>query len=186
MTEAEGKLSLRSRLAARQQQLRAVLAEAGCEGHPTTSGDISEGAWRSMLRNFLPRRYEVGTGFVVDSKGGISEQQDVILYDRHYSPALLSTSEPDQPAYVTVESVYAVLEVKPTLNKTNTIAAAAKAASVRQLHRTLASLVQTAHGRQEAAPHAPILAGLLTATCQWSTRNVQDALDGALRDAAAE
>ncbi|WP_114594477.1 DUF6602 domain-containing protein [Euzebya pacifica] len=178
---------LANRLLARQDQLKAALAEAKAEGHPGTAGDVAEGqAWRPVLRNFLPWRYQVGTGFVVDSEGGKSEQQDIILYDRQYSPALLSSPDNEQAQYVPIESVYAVLEAKPLLNRPNVLMAMKKAASVRRLVRTLAPAIHTAHGQQQAAPHGPILAGIVASESEWAWGNLHDTLATALHDGVAE
>jgi hypothetical protein len=138
-----------------------------------------------VLRSFLPWRYQVGNGFVVDHLGGKSEQQDIILYDRQYSPALLSGDDVEQAIYVPVESVYAVLEAKPVLNRKNVLMAMAKTASVRHLERTQAKVIHTAHGPVEAAPHEAILAGIVTRHSDWSWENLANTLGEALADGAA-
>ena len=56
--------------------------------HPTTKGDASELEWVDMLSTYLPRRYQVDKAFVIDCKGNISEQIDIVIFDRHYSPFL--------------------------------------------------------------------------------------------------
>ena len=55
-------------------------------GHPGTKGDASEAVWLSLLTKYLPRRYRATKAFVVDSKGKFSQQMDVVIYDRQYSP----------------------------------------------------------------------------------------------------
>lgn len=175
------------RLKSRQAQLLAKLDEASAEGHPGEAGDVAEGqAWRPVLRSFLPWRYQVGTGFVVDYLGGKSEQQDIILYDRQYSPALLSSDDVEQSIYVPVESVYAVIEAKPALNRQNVTMAMQKAASVRRLERTQATVIHTAHGQQEPAPHEMILAGIVTRHSEWAWGNLSNTLAQALADGAQE
>ena len=177
---------VRERLQARQDQLLAQLHEAGAEEHGTAAGDISEFSWRRVLRAFLPHRYRVGHGFVVDAFGGVSEQQDIILYDRQYSPALLSSDNDENAVYVTAESVYAVFEAKPQLNRSQVFAAAKKAHSVRSLQRTRAGTIETAHGRQPTVPHQHIVAGVLTATLDWQAANLQKTLSEALSDSRGE
>ena len=56
--------------------------------HPTSQGDQCEGKWIEFLKSFLPNRYAVAKGFVFDSKGSISDQIDVIIYDPHHSPLI--------------------------------------------------------------------------------------------------
>src|SRR5512138_857407 len=81
--------------------------------HPGTKGDVSEINWLGMLEKYLPTRYKVEKAFVVDVNGEISEQIDIVVFDRHYSPLLFNL---DGATYVPAESVYAVLEVKQSLN----------------------------------------------------------------------
>lgn len=132
-------------------------------GHPGAVGDGTEDGWRSVLDEFLPKRYCVSRGFVVDSKGNRSLQLDVIVHDRQYSPRIW---EYGGHPYVPAESVYAVFEVKQDLSLSHVQAAAEKAASVRRLHRTRGTFawLQGPGSR----PPTPILAGLLTPTSDWS------------------
>jgi hypothetical protein len=54
--------------------------------HPRVKGDASESVWLELLRRYLPQRYAATTAHVVDSLGNFSEQMDVIIFDRQYSP----------------------------------------------------------------------------------------------------
>lgn len=72
-------------------------------------GAASELQWREMLAKYLPERYSVTEGFVLDCAGKISDQLDIIIYDRQYSPLLF---DEDGTRYVPAESAYAVFEVK--------------------------------------------------------------------------
>jgi hypothetical protein len=54
--------------------------------HPTEKGDESERVWLGLLRKYLPKRYEVRRAYVVDSNGVFSEQIDIVVHDRQYSP----------------------------------------------------------------------------------------------------
>jgi hypothetical protein len=127
--------------------------------HPTTKGDASELEWVDMLSTYLPRRYQVDKAFVIDCKGNISEQIDIVIFDRHYSPFLLRQNG---ATYVPAESVYAIIEVKPILTNANIRYASKKAYSVRRLKRTTAKIVHA--GGEINKPKKPfdILAGILT------------------------
>ena len=127
--------------------------------HPTTKGDASELEWVDMLSTYLPRRYQVDKAFVIDCKGNISEQIDIVIFDRHYSPFLLRQNG---ATYVPAESVYAIIEVKPVLTNANIRYASKKASSVRRLERTTAKIVHA--GGEINKPKKPfdILAGILT------------------------
>lgn len=56
--------------------------------HPTMKGDASEKVWLEMLETYLPRRYQVTKAHVVDSLDVFSDQIDVVVFDRQYSPDL--------------------------------------------------------------------------------------------------
>lgn len=105
--------------------------------HPGTKGDATEDKWISVLREFLPQRYGVGPIFAIDSLGQQSDQIDIGIYDRQYSPLFF---EQGNLSFVPAESVYAVCEVKPRMNKDNLDYARDKVASVRRLHRTSAEI----------------------------------------------
>lgn len=131
--------------------------------HPVSKGNETELCWLTMLEKFLPKRYAVDKAFVLDSDGRLSEEIDIVVYDRHFSPFLFRKG---QLRYVPAESVYAVFEVKPNLNLSNIKYAAGKIASVRELKRTT---VQIPHAGGTYAPKEPfwILGGILTLGSTW-------------------
>lgn len=132
-------------------------------GHPTDKGDASEAVWIELLRTYLPSRYAVGKGHVVDSSGAFSHQIDVVIYDRQYSPLVFSFKG---ALYMPAESVYAVFEAKQEASAETVGYAQRKAASVRALTRT-SMPVPTVDGIRAPKAPAPILAGLLTLSCAW-------------------
>jgi len=147
------------------EALRGELKAARQAGHTTVQGDATEDHWIGLLRKRLPRRYDVTKAIVVDSKGHRSEQMDLVVYDRYYSPQWWELADHH---YVPAEGVYAVFEVKPEINREYLIYASEKIASVRQLHRTATSFV-SAMGTMEPRPqHPAILGGLLASTSGWS------------------
>lgn len=101
--------------------------------HPTDKGDASEQVWINLMTNYLPQRYVVSKAHVVDSEGNFSQQIDVVVHDRQYSP-LVFTFQGVQ--YVPAESVYAVFEAKQETNAETIRYAQTKAESVRRLMRT--------------------------------------------------
>lgn len=127
--------------------------------HSVSKGDESENEWIVFLESFLPNRYKVSKGYVFDSKGNVSDQIDIIIYDALYSP--LITKKSNGETYVTVESVYAIFEVKPTINKTNLKYAHDKVQSVLNLHRT-SRQIDNAGQIVEAKKLTDILGGILT------------------------
>jgi hypothetical protein len=131
--------------------------------HSGTQGTVTEQRWRKMFEEHLPSRYCATEAMVVDSTGAISEQIDLVIYDRHYSPFILNQGA---AKYVTAESVYAVFEIKPTLNATTLEYAAKKVASVRALQRTSARIPH-AGGVHRPKRLTDILGGILAVGCSW-------------------
>lgn len=148
----------------RQEQLLATLGVGDISAHPTTKGDHTELRWREMLHQFLPRRYGVSSAFVVDSKGGCSEQIDIVIHDQHFSPLLFDIGH---AKYIPAESVYAVIEVRPDLDKENLAYAARKIVSVRELHRTSVDIPH-AGGKYDAITVKPIIGAILCRRSAWS------------------
>jgi hypothetical protein len=128
-------------------------------------GTASQQRWAQWLASYLPIRYRVeSSAFVVDSGGMISEEQDIVIFDRQYTPFLLKH---DGATYIPAEGVYAVFEVKQDLSGSTLQYAAKKAKSVRQLTRTSVR-IPSAGGLLPAKRPPRILSGLLTLGCSWS------------------
>lgn len=161
-----GRINLGEVFSNRQEELSVRLARARSLTHPTAAGDEGEFSWEQVLRDFLPSRYSVARGrFVIDAQGSVSDQQDIVIYDGLYAPAFLVLGE---ISYVPVESVYAVIEVKPSLNKVNVEAAASKAASVRRLIKSPGDF-GILGGEKPARHHEkPVLAGIVCHESNWS------------------
>ncbi|MDP2316688.1 MAG: hypothetical protein Q8P41_27585 [Pseudomonadota bacterium] len=150
--------SLQERLQASLKVARAVI------GHPGTKGDACEGDWVGMLGMHLPARYSVSKAFVVDCDGAISDQLDVVIYDRQYSPLLFQHGT---CLYIPAESVYGVMEVKQDLTREHVLYAGEKIASVRRLRRTSTAITH-AGGTFKPREPIPILGGLLATTSGWT------------------
>lgn len=132
--------------------------------HPGTKGDASENVWIDMLEKYLPKRYQAAKAHVVDSHGNFSQQIDVVIFDRQYSPFIFNY---ENETIIPAESVYAVFEAKQTANAELVAYAQEKVASVRRLHRTSLP-IPYAKGTYPPKPLIPILGGLLTFESEWS------------------
>lgn len=132
--------------------------------HSTTKGNASEAVWLEMLQTYLPERYAANTAHVVDSEGSFSEQMDVVIFDRQYSPFILKYQG---QSIVPAESVYAVFECKQAISGEQVEYAQKKIASVRRLARTSLPIP---HAGGIYPPKQPItiLGGLLTFESDWS------------------
>jgi hypothetical protein len=132
--------------------------------HPGTKGDASENVWNNMLNTYLPKRYQAAKAHVVDSEGKFSQQIDVVVFDRQYSPFIFTYEE---QTIIPAESVYAVFEAKQTADAALVAYAQEKVASVRRLLRTSLPIPH-AGGVYPAKAPIPILGGLLTFESKWS------------------
>jgi hypothetical protein len=132
-------------------------------GHAVAKGDASEGVWLGLLRKYLPERYQAAKAFVVDSDGVSSNQIDVLVFDRQYSPFIF---EMNGQTVVPAESVYAVFEAKQSINAAEVRYAKNKVASVRRLHRTTQPIPH-AGGVHDAKTLPWIIGGLLTLESDW-------------------
>jgi hypothetical protein len=132
--------------------------------HEGEKGGASEDVWRALLRRHLPLRYQVDTGFVVDNEGQFSEQIDIIVFDRQYSPLVF---ELGTRKIFPAESIYAVFEAKQSAGSKTVAAARRKAASVRRLKRTSLPILDL-NGKPVAKPIQPILAGILALESDWN------------------
>lgn len=133
-------------------------------GHPGTMGDASERVWLELLEKYLPRRYRAASAHVVDSRGKFSEQIDVVVFDRQYSPFIFHY---EGQIIVPAESVYAVFEAKQAIDAARIDYAHKKVASVRGLYRTSLPIPH-AGGTYPAKPLIPILGGILTFESDWT------------------
>jgi hypothetical protein len=132
--------------------------------HAGTHGTVNEDHWIEVFRSYLPNRYQVATGLVIDSLGNRSDQIDIIIFDRHFTPTLL---DQQNHRYIPAEAVYAVFESKPHFDKSYLEYAGQKAASVRKLHRTSVSITH-AGGTFKPREPFPIVAGIVAPKSSWT------------------
>jgi len=133
-------------------------------GHPGTKGDASEHVWLELLRTYLPRRYHAETAHIVDSNDIFSDQIDVVVFDRQYSPLIFKC---EGQTIIPAESVYGVFEAKQSINATEVRYAQAKVASVRCLYRTSLPIPSAGGTLQpRLLPH--IIGGLLAFESEWN------------------
>jgi hypothetical protein len=134
--------------------------------HPGTKGDASEAVWLRLFQKYLPQRYQVCTGHVVDSTGAFSDQIDIIVFDRHYSPFIFDFMG---ATVVPAESVYAVFEAKQQVDARHISYARSKLESVRKLTRTSAE-IPSASGPIPPISPQQILGGVLTLDSDWNPK----------------
>ena len=101
---------------------------------PELVGDAMEQPVRDRLEQILPRGIGVGSGCVIDTKGGTSRQMDVVIYERDLCPEFCINNSPET-TYYPCEGVIAVGEVKSVIGKRELADAFRKIRSVKELHR---------------------------------------------------
>ena len=122
--------SLARILADLHQDIERRLASARATlGHSVAKGSASERVWLELLQTYLLKYYQVQGAFVVDSEGAFSEQIDVVIFDRQYSPFIFKF---EGEVVIPAESVYAVFEAKQAINASQVEYAQKKIATVRQ------------------------------------------------------
>lgn len=164
VSEQDGAAFLRQSFAMEQEVLRVKLKLASeSVSHSGELGNVTENHFIEFLKRYLPKRYSVDSGIVIDSNGKTSDQIDIIIFDNQYTPVLLAQHN---HRYVPAEAVYAVLEVKPSIDKQYLEYAGEKAESVRVLTRTSGRVISAGDNEITTTPKE-ILAGIVSAEIGW-------------------
>ena len=116
------------------------------------------------LTKLPPETLQGDQAHIVDSEGTFSQQIDVVVIDRQYTPLIF---EYQGQIIVPAESVYAVFEAKQTINSRLVEYAQDKVASVRRLFRTSLPIPH-AGGVYPPKPLPSILGGILALDSEWS------------------
>lgn len=82
--------------------------------HALSRGMDREAILRDFLRVHLPKRFSVGSGFIVDVQGEASHQADILVYDAHNSPVYHHS---ENTLILDRDTVPIVIEVKSKLTK---------------------------------------------------------------------
>lgn len=146
--------------------------------HPGTKGDASENVWLELFKTYLPERYRAEKAHVVDSEGKFSEQMDVVIFDRQYSPFIFTYQG---QIIVPAESVYAVFEAKQSVDAAYVEYAQKKVRSVRKLHRTSLPIPH-AGGTFPPKPSIHIYGGILTFESEWTRALGKPLIDALNKD----
>lgn len=98
--------------------------------HTVEKGDAREHGWRELFRRFLPDRYGVKSGFIIDASGNLSEQVDCLVYRKDMGIELYSVGH---HTVIPAESVFGAFEIKPSINSQTLGYAQKKAVSISNL-----------------------------------------------------
>jgi hypothetical protein len=119
--------------------------------HSGLVGTGNEQAIAEVLRDFLPIRFGIEVNaMVIDRLGETSKQADIVIYDAHNQPNFLRKVFP-------VEMVYAVIEVKTSMNSTEAASALDNLKSVNALEfrPNLTPFWQTKTSEEQIAHYPP-------------------------------
>lgn len=118
--------------------------------HRVSSGNYHEVILRTVLKNFLTKRYSVKTGFIYKDNAHISNQMDILIIDEN-TPAAYIFQEEDF-VIVMPNAVVAAIEVKTTVNAGDFDTALENIASAKRLFDTPAQLRTIIFGYQGTEP----------------------------------
>lgn len=82
--------------------------------HPGEYGVFRENVCKEYLRAITPLKLDFGAGFIINDKGDVSTQIDIIIFDKNNTP-LIENNEKQK--FFPVETVVGIVEVKSDLNK---------------------------------------------------------------------
>lgn len=122
---------------------------------PGTAGDQGEENWAELLRDWLPRSYEVVTkGRIISQEGDTSPQVDVLVLKSSYPKKMLNTK-----LYLAA-GVAAAFECKTTLKASHISEALITCAKIKSFYRNRI-------GTPYKELHSPIIYGLLAHSHSW-------------------
>jgi hypothetical protein len=105
--------------------------------HAGAKGSEAERIVRRFLSDHLPKRFAVGSGFILDRADAVSKQTDVVVYDALNCPVYRAS---DEAGIFPADNVAAVIEVKSTLDKTRFDEARENIAATKKLRKTMVLL----------------------------------------------
>ena len=126
---------------------------------PGTAGDQGEENWATLLRDWLPAKYEIITkGRIISHEGKTSPQIDILVLKESYPRKLL-----DKKMYLAA-GVAAAFECKVTLKASHIKEAFEKCVKIKDLFE-----IRTGTPYKEL--HSPIVYGLLAHSHSWKSIN---------------
>lgn len=100
--------------------------------HNGVKGNAREDLLKDYLRKLLPDKYSISSGIIVDNNQSQSKQQDFIIHDAFNCPGFFKT---ESNAILPIESVYATIEIKSTLDYNTLEQSVENIRSVRKLQK---------------------------------------------------
>jgi len=81
--------------------------------HPGEYGAYREELAKKWLEMYVPKKFGIGSGFVINSRGSISTQCDIVIYDKMTTPKIENVNN---QRFFPIETVSCVGEIKSDIN----------------------------------------------------------------------
>lgn len=150
--------------------------------HSGGMGSVREDALKDFLKEYLPRKYGVGSGEVITSDNVVSGQLDAVIYDNDHCPLFLHSSS---HSLFPVESVYGAISIKSNLDSTELKDAYANIRSLKKIlsrqgfsHKPTSGMFQ---GMAAPVPVTAIVAYAANRSLEAIAKQVKE-LDAELED----
>lgn len=135
-----------------QKQIDALMPHMGEKGR------LAEEIIKNILVDILPSRFSIGTGVIISADNQVSNQVDIVIYDRLYNAPMISNLS---ACVYPIECVYAFIEVKTTLNVTNLKDSFESVRKIRKMGKKKSYIIQewedVSNGRKELKPKSVTL-----------------------------
>ena len=100
--------------------------------HNGVKGSAREDLLKDYLKKLLPEKYSITSGIIIDNNQNQSKQQDFIIHDAFNCPSFFKT---ESNSILPIESVYATIEIKSTLDYSTLEQSVKNIESVRNLNK---------------------------------------------------
>lgn len=107
--------------------------------HRLTAGECREELVKDFLQGHLPKRFGVSTGFAISTEGMFSCEADLLVVDHQNNAPLYPDN---RKSLWPVEAIYALIEVKTNLNRTDLKDAICKGRKFKSLQRQFCDVSQ--------------------------------------------
>ncbi len=138
-----------SEVSAQLRKQAKLLSDAFSSHHPS-SGTNKERLISDFINNYVPKKFTVDTGIVMERNGVLSNEADIVIADSINNAPLFPDGE---KKLWPVESVYEVIEVKSTLTKPEMENAIEKCRRFKRLSREFAQNIEKPANRSSQFGH---------------------------------
>ncbi len=99
--------------------------------HQGEKGGANERILQELIIKFLPKKFGVGSGIIIDQDGKQAKQSDLIIYDTYLYPMIVGLTATH---LFPIDIVYATIEIKTTLDSKSAMQAVENIQSIKKLN----------------------------------------------------